>query len=144
GSSRIPILFCGPLLHRLGEAIIPDLGGCRIGDRPINYHLDVLRNFGAVVDKREMGIYITAPNGLKGTKIHLEYPSVGATEQGLLTAVRAQGITELTNAADEPEIEDLIAVLQKMRALISRQTDRTIAIAGDEHLDSLQHYARAD
>src|SRR5699024_12327908 len=58
GSSRIPILFCGPLLHRLGEAIIPDLGGCRIGDRPINYHLDVLRNFGAVVDKREMGIYI--------------------------------------------------------------------------------------
>src|SRR5699024_8797439 len=68
GSSRIPILFCGPLLHRLGEAIIPDLGGCRIGDRPINYHLDVLRNFGAVVDKREMGIYITAPNGLKGTK----------------------------------------------------------------------------
>ena len=72
GSSRIPILFCGPLLHRLGEAIIPDLGGCRIGDRPINYHLDVLRSFGAVVDKREMGIYITAPNGLRGTKIHLE------------------------------------------------------------------------
>src|SRR5699024_4736501 len=89
GSSRIPILFCGPLLHRLGEAIIPDLGGCRIGDRPINYHLDVLRSFGAVVDKREMGIYITAPNGLRGTKIHLEYPSVGATEQVLLTAVRA-------------------------------------------------------
>src|SRR6478735_10568656 len=50
GSSRIPILFCGPLLHRLGEAFIPDLGGCRIGDRPINYHLDILRQFGAVVD----------------------------------------------------------------------------------------------
>ncbi len=115
GSSRIPILFCGPLLHRLGgEAIIPDLGGCRIGDRPINYHLDVLRKFGAVVDKREMGISITAPNGLTGTRIHLEYPSVGATEQVLLTAVRAQGITELSNAAVEPEIEDLIAVLQKM------------------------------
>src|SRR5699024_10892741 len=87
GSSRIPILFCGPLLHRLRDAIIPGLGGCRIGDRPINYRLDVLRNFGAVVDKREMGIYIAAPNGLKGTKIHLEYPSVGATEQVLLTAV---------------------------------------------------------
>ncbi len=47
GASRIPILFCGPLLHRLGEAFIPDLGGCRIGDRPINYHLDILRQFGA-------------------------------------------------------------------------------------------------
>ncbi len=55
GSSRIPILFCGPLLHRLGEAFIPDLGGCRIGDRPINYHLDVLRQFGAVVDKQPRG-----------------------------------------------------------------------------------------
>ena len=104
GSSRIPILFCGPLLHRLGEAVIPDLGGCRIGTRPINYHLDVLRNFGAHVDKREHGIYITAPDGLRGAKIRLEYPSVGATEQVLLTAVRAQGITELENAAVEPEI----------------------------------------
>ena len=51
GSSRIPILFCGPLLHRLGEAFIPDLGGCRIGDRPIDFHLEILRKYGAVVDK---------------------------------------------------------------------------------------------
>src|SRR5690606_13592840 len=116
GSSRIPILFCGPLLHRLGEAIIPDLGGCRVGARPTHYPHDVLRSVGAVVDKREMGFHTTAPDGLRGTKIHLEYPSVGATEQVLLTAVRAQGITELTNAAVEPEIEDLIAVLQKMGA----------------------------
>ncbi|MGP9693218.1 UDP-N-acetylglucosamine 1-carboxyvinyltransferase [Brachybacterium sp. AOP25-B2-12] len=144
GSSRIPILFCGPLLHRLGEAIIPDLGGCRIGDRPINYHLDVLRNFGAVVDKREMGIYITAPSGLRGAKIHLEYPSVGATEQVLLTAVRAEGITELTNAAVEPEIEDLIDVLQKMGALISVQTDRTITIEGVERLGGYAHVALPD
>ena len=144
GSSRIPILFCGPLLHRLGEAIIPDLGGCRIGDRPINYHLDVLRKFGAVVDKREMGIYITAPNGLHGTKIHLEYPSVGATEQVLLTAVRATGVTELTNAAVEPEIEDLIAVLQKMGAIISLQTDRTITIEGVDRLGGYEHTALPD
>ena len=144
GSSRIPILFCGPLLHRLGEAIIPDLGGCRIGDRPINYHLDVLRSFGAHVDKREMGIHITAPNGLKGTKIHLEYPSVGATEQVLLTAVRAQGVTELVNAAVEPEIEDLIAVLQKMGAIISLQTDRTITIEGVDELGGYEHVALAD
>ncbi len=65
GSSRIPILFCGPLLHRLGEAFIPDLGGCRIGDRPINYHMDVLRQFGAVVEKEPNGIAIRAPQRLK-------------------------------------------------------------------------------
>ena len=124
GSSRIPILFCGPLLHRLGEAFIPDLGGCRIGDRPINYHLDVLRQFGAVVDKRPQGIHLSAPQRLQGTKLELPYPSVGATEQVLLTAVRAEGVTELRNAAIEPEIMDLIAVLQKMGAIISVDTDR--------------------
>ena len=52
---RVPVLLCGPLLHRLGEAFIPDLGGCRIGERPINYHLDVLRQFGADVQKRPEG-----------------------------------------------------------------------------------------
>ena len=116
GSSRIPILFCGPLLHRLGEAFIPDLGGCRIGDRPIDYHLDVLRNFGAVVEKLPSGIRMSAPNGLKGAKLELPYPSVGATEQVLLTAVRAEGITELTVADIGPEITDLIHIIQKMGA----------------------------
>ncbi|MGQ4537456.1 UDP-N-acetylglucosamine 1-carboxyvinyltransferase [Dermabacteraceae bacterium P7074] len=144
GSSRIPILFCGPMLHRLGEAVIPDLGGCRIGDRPINYHLDVLREFGAKVEKREAGIYITAPNGLRGTRIELEYPSVGATEQVLLTAVRAQGLTQLKNAAVEPEIEDLIAVLQKMGAVITLQTDRTIEIEGVDRLTGYEHVALPD
>jgi UDP-N-acetylglucosamine 1-carboxyvinyltransferase len=144
GSSRIPILFCGPLLHRLGEAFIPDLGGCRIGDRPIDYHLDILRSFGAVVDKRVQGIHISAPRGLRGTKIELPYPSVGATEQTLLTAVRAQGLTELRNAAIEPEITDLIAVLQKMGAIISVDTDRTIRIEGVDRLLGYRHTALAD
>ncbi|MXR12557.1 UDP-N-acetylglucosamine 1-carboxyvinyltransferase, partial [Mycoplasma flocculare] len=90
---RIPILFCGPLLHRLGQAFIPDLGGCRIGDRPIDFHLEVLRKFGAVVEKTDGGIRLTAPQRLRGTKVKLPYPSVGATEQVLLTAVRAEGVT---------------------------------------------------
>ncbi len=144
GSSRIPILFCGPLLHRLGEAFIPDLGGCRIGDRPINYHLDILRQFGAVVDKKPNGIHLRAPERLRGTKIRLEYPSVGATEQLLLTAVRAEGITELRNAAIEPEIMDLIAVLQKMGAIISVDTDRVIRIEGVDRLEGYTHTALAD
>ena len=134
GSSRIPILFCGPLLHQLGEAFIPDLGGCHIGDRPIDYHLEVLRNFGAVIEKKPNGIRLSAPNGLKGAKISLEYPSVGATEQVLLTSVRAEGVTELSGAAIEPEIMDLIAILQKMGAIISVDTDRVIRIEGVSHL----------
>ncbi|WP_166849166.1 UDP-N-acetylglucosamine 1-carboxyvinyltransferase [Isoptericola sp. BMS4] len=144
GSSRIPILFCGPLLHRLGEAFIPDLGGCRIGDRPINYHLDILRQFGAVVDKLPNGIQLRAPRRLQGTKIALPYPSVGATEQTLLTAVRAEGITELSGAAIEPEIMDLIAVLQKMGAIISVDTDRVIRIEGVDRLEGYAHTALGD
>jgi len=144
GSSRIPILFCGPLLHRLGEAFIPDLGGCRIGDRPIDYHLQVLRNFGAIVEKLPSGIRMTAPNGLRGAKVHLEYPSVGATEQVLLTAVRAEGITELKGAAIEPEIMDLINILQKMGAIITVDTDRVIRIEGVDRLTGFSHTALFD
>jgi len=144
GSSRVPVLLCGPLLHRLGEAFIPDLGGCRIGERPINYHLDVLRQFGADVQKRPEGLRLTAPEGLKGTRIQLPYPSVGATEQVLLTAVRAQGVTELRNAAVEPEILDLIAVLQKMGAIISVETDRVIKIEGVDRLGGYDHRAIPD
>ncbi|MEO6505972.1 MAG: UDP-N-acetylglucosamine 1-carboxyvinyltransferase [Terrimesophilobacter sp.] len=144
GSSRIPILFCGPLLHRLGEAFIPDLGGCRIGDRPIDFHLDALRSFGAVVDKQSAGIHLTAPHGLIGADINLPYPSVGATEQVLLTAVRAAGVTELKNAAIEPEIMDLIAILQKMGAIISVEPNRVILIEGVDHLSGYRHRALFD
>ncbi len=144
GDSRIPILFCGPLMHSIGEAFIPDLGGCKIGDRPIDYHLTVLRHFGAVVEKRPGGIHISAPKGLHGAKLELPYPSVGATEQVLLTAVRAEGITELQGAAVEPEIHDLIAVLQKMGAIITVQTDRTIRIEGVTSLSGYSHRAIPD
>jgi UDP-N-acetylglucosamine 1-carboxyvinyltransferase len=144
GSSRIPILFCGPLLHQLGEAFIPDLGGCRIGDRPINFHLDALRAFGAELEKSYEGIRLKAPQRLVGAKVDLPYPSVGATEQVLLTAVRAKGVTELTNAAIEPEIIDLIAILQKMGAIIVVEPNRTIVIEGVESLTGYDHRAIPD
>lgn len=144
GSSRIPILFCGPLLHQLGEAFIPDLGGCRIGDRPINFHLDALRAFGAQLEKSYEGIRLKAPQRLVGARVDLPYPSVGATEQVLLTAVRAKGVTELTNAAIEPEIIDLIAILQKMGAIIVVEPNRTIVIEGVESLQGYHHTALAD
>lgn len=144
GSSRIPILFCGPLLHRLGEAFIPGLGGCHIGDRPIDFHFEVLRNFGAVIEELENGTRLSAPKGLHGAKIKLPYPSVGATEQVLLTAVRAEGLTELSGAAIEPEIMDLIAILQKMGAIISVDTDRVIRIEGVKELKGYAHRAIFD
>ena len=144
GSSRIPILFCGPLLHQLGEAFIPDLGGCHIGGRPVDFHLDVLRKFGAVIEKSQNGTRLSAPNGLHGAKLSLPYPSVGATEQVLLTSVRAKGLTELSGAAIEPEIMDLIAILQKMGAIISVDTDRTIRIEGVESLNGYTHRALFD
>lgn len=144
GSSRIPILLCGPLLHRLGEAFIPDLGGCHIGDRPIDYHLTILREFGAKVDKLASGIRITAPRGLVGTQVSLPYPSVGATEQLLLTAVQARGKTELRNAAIEPEIMDLVAVLQRMGAIISVDTDRVIRVEGVDRLEGYTFTALPD
>ncbi len=139
GSSRIPILFCGPLLHRLGHAFIPDLGGCHIGPRPIDFHIQALRQFGANVDKTPEGMHLTAPNGLHGTKLELPYPSVGATEQVLLTAVMAEGVTELRNAAVEPEIMDLICILQKMGAIITVHTDRVIEIHGVKRLRGYTH-----
>lgn len=144
GSSRIPILLCGPLLHRLGHAFIPDLGGCHIGDRPIDFHLGALRQFGAVVDKTPEGLSLSAPGGLHGTKFELPYPSVGATEQVLLTAVLAEGVTELRNAAVEPEIIDLICLLQKMGAVIKVHTDRVIEIEGVQCLRGFAHRPIAD
>lgn len=144
GDSRIPILFCGPLMHAVGGAFIPDLGGCKIGDRPIDYHLDVLRQFGAEVSKEPTGTYMRAPCRLTGAKLELPYPSVGATEQVLLTAVKADGITELKGAAVEPEIHDLIHVLQKMGAIITVQTDRTIRIEGVPELGGYNHFALND
>lgn len=144
GSSRIPILFAGPLLHNLGEAFIPDLGGCHIGSRPVNFHLRVLEDFGARRVQEPAGMHLVAEKGLTAKPVHLPYPSVGATEQTLLTAVMAKGITELTNAAVEPEIMDLIAILQKMGAIISVDTDRTIRIEGVDTLRGYSHTALPD
>lgn len=146
GNSRIPILMVGPLLHTIKTARIPNLGGCKIGDRPIDYHLNALRKFGANVAKDDAsGITLEVPeDGLKGTDIELTYPSVGATEQVLLTAVRAQGKTVLKNAAIEPEIIDLIAVLQKMGAIIFVNDNRTIVIEGVDELTGYDHTALPD
>ncbi len=143
GKSRIPILTCGPLLARTGHVIVPALGGCQIGDRPIDFHIETLKALGARVEVHETHIDIFSDR-LRGAKIRLPYPSVGATEQTLLSSVLADGVTELSNAAIEPEIMDLIAVLQKMGAIISVDTHRVITIHGVEKLSGFKHKALPD
>jgi len=143
GINRIPILMLGPLLHRFGMAEIPLLGGCKIGPRPINFHIDALKLLGAEVEIID-GKYRARASKLQGTTISLPFPSVGATETILLSASLAEGTTVIKNAAIEPEVIDLIAVLQKMGAIIDVDVDRTIIIDGVKRLRSFKHHALTD
>jgi len=143
GKSRIPILFAGPLLARTGEAFIPELGGCQIGKRPIDFHLSALRQLGATVKAVPGGLHLTAER-LAGCKIRLSFPSVGATEQVLFASVLAEGVTELSNAAIEPEIIELVALLQKMGAIISVDVDRVITVTGVSELKGFDHVVMTD
>ncbi len=135
GSNRMPILLLNPLLHKFGEAIVPVLGGCQIGDRKVDFHLTAIEKFGGKVEETEIGFTATAPNRLHGTTIELPYPSVGATETCLMLASLAQGNTIIRNAAIEPEIFELITLLRSMGAIIFTQPGRVIKIEGVEKLN---------
>lgn len=144
GLNRMAVLTIGPLLHRYGEATIPMPGGDRIGPRPINFHLDGLQQMGAKISERNGRYYCTAPKGLRGTTIHLPFPSVMATENFLITASLAKGVTVIENAALEPEIIDLIKFLQKMGAIIEIKVDRRIVVEGMERLHGAKHTLLSD
>ena len=143
GLNRIPILLLGPLLHRTGEAFVPLVGGDRIGRRPIDFHIDALRAFGAEVDLRDDGIAAKATR-LRGAKIELPYPSVGATETVLLTAALAEGRTVLRNAATEPEVIELALFLQRMGARIEQSPGRKFTIDGVDQLRGAQSSLAGD
>lgn len=141
--NRIAILLAGPLLLRTGKAEIPVPGGCRIGSRPVNFHIDSLEKLGCNV-KTENDYFILETDGLKGCNIHLDYPSVGATENIIIASTLAKGRTIITNAAVEPEIIDLIKFLQKMGAIIEISTDRKITIEGVVRLEGAEHFVIPD
>src|SRR3989344_7523914 len=149
GSNRIPILMIGALLGRTDEDIIvPTAGGCKIGKRPINFHLEALEKLGAVIEYREMkkevAYFAKAHQGLRGTVIHLPYPSVGATENTILASCRANGTTVIKNAAIEPEIIDLVLFLQKLGVSIAVDVDRTIRIQQVEEFYEVEHTVLTD
>src|SRR3989338_1321709 len=149
GSNRIPILMIGALLGRTDEDIIvPTIGGDLIGSRPVDLHIHALHKLGARIEYREMkkeGAYFAqAHQGLKGSIITLNYPSVGATENAILAAIRAKGTTVIRNAAIEPEIIDLILFLQKLGANITVEADRTIHIHEIQIFHEVEHTVMAD
>lgn len=143
GLNRIPILLMGPLLHRLGEAFVPLVGGDRIGARPVDWHVEALEELGAEIEVTDEGVRARS-TGLKGARIRLPFPSVGATENVLLTAVLAEGRTILDNAAVEPEVVELALFLQRMGARIELSPDRRFVIEGVEELSGARHRLGGD
>jgi UDP-N-acetylglucosamine 1-carboxyvinyltransferase len=129
----------GPLIARTGHAKVSLPGGCSIGARPVDLHLKALEALGAHIDLHEGYVYAQAPRGLKGAEISFPFVSVGATEHTLLAAVLAQGETVLSNAACEPEIEDLADCLNAMGAKVEGAGASTIRITGVDRLHGATH-----
>lgn len=144
GLNRIAVMTIGPLLHRCGEVTIPRPGGDRIGPRPIDFHIHGLQQMGATIVEREDKYYCSTAKRLHGTTIKLPFPSVMATENFLITASLAKGVTIIENAATEPEIIDLIKLLQKMGAIIELKVDRRIVVEGVDRLRGASHTLLSD
>ena len=143
GMNRIPILMVGPLLHRVGEAFVPLVGGDDIGSRPLDFHVDALEKMGADIQITEEGLEAKAGR-LRGAHIELPYPSVGATETVLLTASMAEGRTVLDGAALEPEVVELALFLQRMGAHIEMRPNRRFIIDGVSELSGAAHHLKGD
>lgn len=134
GSNRIPILLLSVLLHRCGESRVPTLAGCDIGARPVDFHIDAIRQFGAEVEVQPQGYRARRKGRLLGTHFQLPYPSVGATETCLYLAALAKGTSVISNAAIEPEIGALITMLISMGAVIHSTPSRELIVEGVEQL----------
>lgn len=139
---RSSLLFLGALLGRFGEAFLGKAGGCNIGERPIDIHIDAFRNMGVSLEEEEASI--VAKGRPKGADITLRMPSVGATENILLAACMAEGSTIIYNAAKEPEIIELANFLKKMGAEILGEGSSTIIISGVKELHGIEYDIMSD
>ncbi len=140
---RSSIIFLGAIIAAHGEAYVSMPGGCEIGSRPIDLHLKSLEKLGVEISENHGFIECRAP-ALKGADIHLDFPSVGATENIMLAASAADGVTTISNAAREPEIIDLANFLNKMGAHISGAGESLIRIGGAERLYGVEYRIMPD
>ena len=131
---RASFFIMGPLLARMGKARIHMPGGCAIGARPVDIHLKGFEALGVVLKQEDGFIEATTPNGLKGATIYFDFPSVGATENVMMAAALAEGVTILENAAEEPEIVALANYLNKMGAKVRGAGTDVIRIEGVKEL----------
>ncbi len=136
---RASVLVMGPLLARIGRARVALPGGCAIGTRPIDQHLKGFEAMGAVVKVGNGFIDAEVKGKLRGAKIYLDFPSVGATENIMMAATLAEGTTTIENCAKEPEIVDLANYLNKMGAKVKGAGTGTIKIEGVERLHGAEH-----
>ena len=143
-SMRASFLAAGPLLTRCHQAALPLPGGCPIGSRPVDLHLKGFSIMGAV-HKLEHGVVeLSAKNGLRGKRVYLDFPSVGATENIMMAATLAKGTTTIYNAACEPYLQQLCRMLNRMGAKISGIASNLLTIEGVEELHGTQHTVLPD
>ncbi|MCG7520832.1 UDP-N-acetylglucosamine 1-carboxyvinyltransferase [Ruegeria sp. Ofav3-42] len=141
---RASNLVLGPLLARFGEAVVSLPGGCAIGARPMDLHVEGLEALGAEIELEDGYLHAKAPGGLKGAVHEMRFASVGATENIVMAATLAKGTTVLKNAAREPEIVDLVECLRKMGAQISGEGTSIIEIQGVDRLHGATHQVVTD
>ncbi|MFH1142575.1 MAG: UDP-N-acetylglucosamine 1-carboxyvinyltransferase, partial [Candidatus Uhrbacteria bacterium] len=136
--NRLSVLAIAPLLHRAGVATVPIVGGDKIGPRPVNFHTEALEKMGAKFEACGDAYHATVDGRLHGALIELPYPSVGATETSIFGGVLAEGRTVIRNCALEPEIFELVKMLQKMGSIVEVRANRVIEIVGVEKLNGCQ------
>jgi UDP-N-acetylglucosamine 1-carboxyvinyltransferase len=140
---RASILVMGPLLARMGRAKISLPGGCAIGTRPIDLHLKGFEAMGVQISK-EHGYVLAETKGLKGARIYLDFPSVGATENLMMAAALAQGSTVIENAAEEPEIVDLANFINSMGGKVRGAGTKIVKVEGVKELRGTEHQVIPD
>jgi UDP-N-acetylglucosamine 1-carboxyvinyltransferase len=136
---RASFMLLGPLLARFGRVIISNPGGDRIGRRPVNLHVDAMRTLGAEIEYRNGYYFATAPGRLRGAEVRFPFVSVMGTENAMLAATLADGHSVIRPAAQEPEVDDLIAFLRKMGAEVERTYPDTIEVEGKRRLRGADH-----
>lgn len=141
---RSSVIFLGAILGKCGNAVISSPGGCELGPRPIDLHISALKKLGATVTEKHGLIELNASNGLTGAEINLSFASVGATENIILAAVTAKGVTVINNAAKEPEICDLADFLNASGARVYGAGTDTVTICGVRGLKCSTHTVISD